>query len=317
MEILEKAIYQLDIINNANYKDKNNKKIKKTKLGKRYDLCNKAYLNYLKSYMSVTTHNPEIKDMTILDITSGTGILALSFLNAIYNRNVEYTLFLNDILFTDDKDQNIRESIAILESLNSSIDNVNVIINDYNILKDEEFSKFQALDNFLLIADPSISTNNANSFNSLKQFFSNETVNLLFQKAAYILFKDTTNIKKKFNQLFEYKSYDQLEEGLDNINLISKDKINILKILNKSINDSVEHVSTYCPEKLAKIYFFYGSSRIKVGEMNNFYYNGYTLEYSSAEYQLIEDENKKMKKVYDEISIEEISKKYEELKVQL
>jgi hypothetical protein len=51
--------------------------------------------------------------------------------------------------------------------------------------------------------------------------------------------------------------------------------------------------------------------------MNNFYYNGYTLEYSSAEYQSIEYENKKMKKLYDDISIDEILKKYEDLKAQL
>lgn len=317
MEILEKVIYQLDSINTANYKDKNNKKIKKTKLGKRYDLCNRAYLNYLKSYMSVTTHNPEIKDITILDITSGTGILALSFLNAIYNEKVDYTLILNDILFSDNKDQNIREVIVLLQSLNSRVDNVNIIIKNYDVLKDEGFSEFQVLDNFLLIADPSISTNNANSFNSIEQFFSNETVTLLFQKASYILFKDTIDIKKKFKQLFEYKKYDQLEEGLNNIDLISKAKINILKVFNNYVNEDVEQVSNYCFEKLAKIYFFYCSSRIKDGEMNNFYYNGYTLEYSSAEYQSIEYENKKMKKLYDDISIDEILKKYEDLKAQL
>ncbi len=316
MQILEKTIHQIDNIINCNYKDKNGKKLKILKLISRYDLCDKSYLNYIKSYMNITTHKPKIlENITIIDISSGTAILALSFLNAIYNKNTKYKLILNDILFANRDDQNIQIVLEILEDLENKIENISIEIRDKDILKND-LKDLESLDSFILIADPSISTNNANSFKTLEQFFSNEIVDFLFKKASYILFKDSINIKSKYKELFKYKRYDQLEEGL-NINLISKIKITILSIFNKNINKNIKSISNYCQEKLAKIYFFYDTTKLHEGEMSNFYYNGYTLDNSSVEYQILEEENNRMLKSYENISLEEVINKYEDLKGKL
>lgn len=314
MEYLEKRLYEIDYINNSNYKDINNKNLKTPKLIKQYNLCDIEYINYIKSYFNKTENKPKYihNKLTIIDITSGTGLLALSFLNAIYEENKEYILILNDILFKKINDTNINYIKSNIDLINKMYKNITIEIRTLDI-KNDSLDEFIFLDNFVLISDPTISTKNSDSFETIDDFFNNDNINKLFYKASYILFKDSVQLGKKYKKMFEHKKYDKLEEGLD-LEIISKNDLDLLSIFNKNINQDIKHLVNYSIKKLASIYFFNNKSKLLMGEENNYYYNGYSLDYSSIEYQNIEEENNKMKNILKLISQQEIINKYEELK---
>ncbi len=314
MDFLEKRLYEIDKINNSNYKDNNNKNLKTPKLIKQYNLCNKGYINYLKSYFFITENKPKYinNKLTILDIASGTGLLALSFLNAIYEKDKEYVLILNDILFNKSSDKNIGYIKSIIEDIDENCENITIEINAFD-LKTNDLEEFNKLKNFVLISDPTISTNNANCFETVNDFFENDNINSIFSKATYIIFKDSIKLKTKYKRMFENEKYDTLIEGL-NFDLITNNDINILKLFDKNINNEINSLVCYSSSELANIYFFNSKSKLQMGEENSYFYQGYAIDYSSIAYLTIEEENKKMKDTLNIISENEIMKKYEYLK---
>ncbi len=317
MDFLEKRIYEIDEINNYNYKDSDGKKEKTPKLIKQYDLCQKEYINYLKSYFSITNNKPKYINnvLTILDITSGTGLLALSFVNAIYDKNKQYKIILNDILFAKDNDINIRYVKSNIDLINKKYSNINIELKSQDI-KNSNLSDYKLLKDFILIADPSISESNVNSFKSINNFFKNNNILEIFSNASYILFKDSVKLDKKYKKMFEYKKYDKIVERFD-LDLITKEDIYLLKIFNKPIDNEIEEIVNYIPNKLANIYFFNGISKLEVGEESNYFYSGYAIDYSSVEYNRINDKNNNIKDLLLSITKDEITMKYAELKEKL
>jgi hypothetical protein len=339
-QTLKQSIINIQKIIEEKPKDKDGKIDKKSKpLTESYSFTNLEYFDYFKIFFEDLNVSKILnekylnnhKEITIIDLMSGSGILTLSLLNVLYNNKINYKIILNDKLYSEENNVYINKLKNELNSLNSG--NINIELTSYDITKEESFQYFNEYNNknIILIANPLIAKKT--NFPEVHSFLNNENIQKIFNLSDNIVLADSVTflLEKNKNEFFNTRQALYLNEiyGFDdkitdeelkllNIILNNENYLKTLKLSNiKDLNiETISNYLKYKEKKLLNIFFFYEKNENQKELLRNEYYYYFNLcfGFKSSKYTEINNNLKLFKSYLKSINIEILEDEYKKLK---